>query len=276
MPMSEENRRKARERMKARHATSEGRVTKPQHINKANAEPVLQEPAMEPRGNSLEEDVADLTRRLNELLANQPQQRAKIATEAAAEGKEAPRFSPQGDMIGSFEKYIIDSSHYPDPCAALAEEPRLARFAFSENYELDFAVSTTSYTTIDNVRTREPKFTIKLIRIILDEDTGEATDKRYVVCTGIFHEDPEAAIEIARRNNIEVDTTDQEQFLNQMRYLRMRDWLLEAFYPPKPDNASQRTETVIGNRLVEVFTKSNVVGEQSDPIPFSQLKKMKA
>jgi hypothetical protein len=56
-----------------------------------------------------------------------------------------------------------------------------------------------------------------------------------------------------------------------MRYLRMRDWLMEAFYPPKPQVVQGRHEEVIGNRVVEVFTVNQEVGNGTPTMPFSSL-----
>lgn len=183
-----------------------------------------------------------------------------------------PQFGHGGRLIGTFEKYLVDPKNYDDPIKRLAAEPRLQRFAFAHNYLLDWNISTTSYETKDGVNTKEPKFTLKLNRIMMDEDTGELTNQAYTVCQMIFHEDPQAALIVAREQGVDPDTLDQKQFLNEMRYLRMRDWLLEAFYPPKSTATQKKKEMVIGNKLVEVF-EINSVNPQK--MPFDQLKPTK-
>lgn len=180
-----------------------------------------------------------------------------------------PSFNREGGLVGSVEKYIVDPKNYPDPSQRLLDEQRLQRFAVKDNYELNYEVSTTSYQTKDGINMKEPRFKLELIRIIYDEDTGERTTGRYVVCRAFFHEDPQAAIVVARDNGIEVDESNEKAFLDEMRYYRMRDWLMEAFYPPKVQVTKNKREMVVGNKLVEYF---EVNSEDSETIPFGQLK----
>ncbi len=136
------------------------------------------------------------------------------------------------------------------------------------NYELNWNTSVSQYKTADGINTKEPKFTIELNRIIIDEDTGESTNGRYTICRGIFHEDPDAALVVARDNGYTVEEWAEAEFLNEMRYLRIRDWLLEAFYPPKPSQEKKnKKEMVIGGKLVEYFEISS---ESTESVPFSQ------
>lgn len=180
---------------------------------------------------------------------------------------QAPQISHTGKLLGRVDKFIVDPANYPDPCGRLSKEPRLQRFAFPINYELDFKVTSTQYQNQEGVNMREPKFTLELHKIVMDEDTGLATDGRYVVCRAIFHEDPEAALVIARDNGLEVDQSNEKTFLDEMRYLRMRDWLLEAFYPKAAQPIRQRKEVVVGNKLVEFFT----VNSESSQSPFKDI-----
>lgn len=287
--MTEEQRKAASDRMKAYHAAKKQKAK----VNKA-LEPIAQglaalgpqdlddsltfqaaidaaykgpleqypvEPQAPPQMSP--EDINSLLRRVQELERQAAQHKGEAAWNQ-------PRPDPRtGRLIGTIEKYIIDPKHYPDPRERLAREPRLQRFAFSDNYELEFEVTSTQYETKDGVNMREPKFTLALIRIMYD-DAGERTNDRFTVCRAIFHEDPQSAIVVARENGLPVDETNEKGFLDEMRYLRMRDWLLEAFYPPKPIQAKQnKREMVIGNKLVEVF---EINSEQSETMPFSQLK----
>lgn len=192
------------------------------------------------------EDIQALVRRVKELESNFARSATKTDFYQAR-----PEINREGALIGSFEKYIVDPARYPDPCERLSHEPRLKRFAFDINYELKFTVSTVQYQTQDGVNTREPRFTLELINVHMD-DQGNPTNKRHVIRTCILHEDPQAAIEIARQNNIEIGD-DQKAFLDEMRYLRMRDWLLEAFYPAKPQTNNNAKEEVIGNQVVRVY-----------------------
>lgn len=180
---------------------------------------------------------------------------------------QAPATSANG-IIGTTDKYSINSADYPDPTARLADEPKLARFAFKDNYELNYEFSTTEYKTIDNLRFREPKFTLELIRKLFDETTGELTNGRYIICRLVMHEDPDTALIMARQMGYVIEDAAEKSFLDEMRYLRMRDWLVRCFLPSPIKDNSRRKEVVIDGKLVEYF---EVNAEKNAAIPFNQL-----
>lgn len=212
----------------------------------------------EPKETIINPEIDELRRQIEELKALHFQS-ARPSTQ--------PQF--QGNtLVGTVEKYNVDPAAYPNPIQRLSQEPKLQRFAFKENYELSYQVSVSSYQTKDGINTREPRFTLELHRIMFDEDTGEPTNGRYVICRAFFHEDPQAAIIVAQENGLGVDETNQKAFLDEMRYLRMRDWLLDAFYPPKASPIKNKKQMVINNRLVDYF---EVNSENSESIPFNQL-----
>jgi phosphoenolpyruvate synthase/pyruvate phosphate dikinase len=239
--MTPEERKAFGEKMKAAREAKKQEAAEQQV---AAEQPVPEEKEQEDILSS--EDIQALVRRVKELEANFARSATKTDFYQAR-----PEINREGALIGSFEKYIVDPARYPDPCERLSHEPRLKRFAFDINYELKFTVSTVQYQTQDGVNTREPRFTLQLINVHMD-DEGNPTNKRHVIRTCILHEDPQAAIEIARQNNIEIGD-DQKAFLDEMRYLRMRDWLLEAFYPAKPQTNNNAKEEVIGNQVVRVY-----------------------
>jgi hypothetical protein len=134
---------------------------------------------------------------------------------------------------------------------------------------LEWKVGVSAYKTLDGVHTKEPKFEIQLNRVVMDEETGEPTTGRFVISKAIFHEDPDAAMIVARENGVEVDESDEKAFLDEMRYLRIRDWLLECFYTPLiTGKKSNKKEMVVGGKLVEYF---EINSEDSSSIPFGQL-----
>lgn len=173
----------------------------------------------------------------------------------------------QGKVLGEVEKYLVDPGNYPDPTKRLADEPRLQPLAFKFNYELEYGVSVTSYETKAGINMKEPKFAITLNRIVVDSQ-GNPTNKRYIARKLIFHEDPQAAMVIARDNGIDIDRSDEKVFLNEMRYLRVRDWLFDIFWPKPIDEQAKISEEVIGGTIVQVFTKSS---EESSAIDFDKL-----
>jgi hypothetical protein len=214
-------------------------------------------------------DVGDLIKQIQELKDMQ----WKIMA-GQFNGTDAPSVQ-NGKLTGVVEKYSTEKGYYPDPRERLSKEPRLARFAFPINFELNWEVSTVEYENIEHVRMREPRFTLELVRIMMDEDTGDATDGRYIICRLLMHEDPEAAMVIARQQGIVFETDDEPLFLNEMRYIRMRDWLIECFFPPKANNTSQRTDKVIDGRLVQFYEKTAEVDSDDTKIDFSKIKKFK-
>lgn len=265
MPMTVEQKKAASERMKAMHAKKKAEKAA---AVAAPEEPVTrpgeEQPVEQPQINipaATNDDIAELLRRIKELEDRQfiPQIQPGFQ----------PQMSVQG-MVGTFTKYDINPINYPDETDRLAAEPKLQRFAFDHNYELRYSVGVSSYDTKNNVHVEEPKFTLQLIRIVMDEETGEPTNRRFVVCQMIFHEDPATAVIVAREHGLDVDEVNQRAFLNEMRFMRMRDWLIECFYPQKPIFNGNKKQTVIGNRLVEVY---EVNSEQSQSIPFNTMSK---
>ena len=176
-------------------------------------------------------------------------------------------FNQAQPVVKAVTKFSVTPHDYPDPRERLSDEPKLQEHAFKQNFTLKWEIGRTGYEK-DGVSYTEPKFDLEVWRWLRDED-GELTDKQYRVHRLTFHEDPEAAIQMARDKGLDVDETLQRDFLDEMRYLRMRDWLLEIFYPPKTQANQQTREEVIGNRLVPVLEVNSF---QAVGIPIDKLK----
>jgi hypothetical protein len=217
-----------------------------------------------------EDDIEQMKAQIEELkqLVFQSQRPAERPAERPTEqAPQGPQITATG-MIGTLHKYNTDPNYYPDYSERLAVEPRLARFAFGENWELEQSVSLSSYTTIDNRRISEPKFTIQLIGKVFDED-GEDTGQRYVRKQMIWHEDPDSALAVAKDNGLNVKDYQEKEFLDEMRYIRVRDWLLENWYAPSNTNKKSKTrQQVIGNQVVDVYEVSSTT---TASIPFNTL-----
>jgi hypothetical protein len=259
-----EQRKAASERAKAAIAAKTAVETETQ----INTPQDYQEPAVQPTQKDMPEvDYADIMRMITELKSETSYWREK-ALENKGDGQ--AQMGARG-LVGTITKYNLDKGHYPDPRERLSNEPRLQRFAFKLNYELGWEISVSQYKTADGINYREPKFTLELHRIVMDEDSGEPTNARYTVCRAIFHEDPDAALVVARENGVEVETWEERAFLDEMRYIRMRDWLIEAFLPPKPaQDKMNKREVVIDGKLVEYF---EINSEKSESMPFDKLNK---
>ena len=74
---------------------------------------------------------------------------------------------------------------------------------------------------------------------------------------------------IAKEQNVVIDKTDEVKFLNEMRYLRVRDWIFDIFWPKPAQNVTAMREEVIGGSLVQVVTRNST---ETGEIDFSQIK----
>lgn len=270
MTMSEEQKKAASERMKAYQAAKkllkdntpptdvQAEVPSPEEIGTLPSESRSTE-------DELRAQVAELKDLFIQTLRGQTNQ-----------GSPAISVGNGGKLIGEVEKYTVDPTNYMDPTKRLSEEPRLQAMAFNLNYELEYEMSVRPYETKTGVNQKEPEFLITLLRVVLD-DQGLPTEKRYIARRMVFHEDPQAAIVIARENGISLEeftdldntTENQKLFLNEMRYLRAKEWLFDIFWPRPAKKQDGLHEEVIGGTIVQVFTKSS---EEPSGVDFDQIK----
>jgi len=271
---TDEERKAFGEKMKALREGKKIQITKEEKLHLKEEEPIVevheQEVLEEQTDNEILRQLKEL-KESNELLKAAffgQQNQMQNPQEATNQQRQGITVSGGGRLLGEVEKYLVDPDNYPDPTPRLRKEPRLQPLAFDYNYELVYEVSVTTYETKTGVNTKEPRFTITMNKIVLD-DQGEQTDKRYVARSIMFHEDPQAALVMARQNNIEVDKTNEKAFLDEMRYLRVRDWLFSIFWGEKPaDSNKVLSEVVIGGQLVQMFTKSSA---ESSSIDFDKI-----
>lgn len=185
---------------------------------------------------------------------------------------------------GTREKYDTDPDKYPDYTDRLAKEPKLTRFGFKDNYRLMYDVKLSRYQRADGVWEQQPRFIYQLWGKRIDPDTGEfmtskdaktglKTEVIYGINQYIFHEDPEYFMLVAREEGLPVTDDNLEEALSEARYIQVRDWLLGCFYPEAARPSENRTEMVIGNKLVEVKEVAIEEGERVK-FDFSDMKKL--
>lgn len=238
MAMTEEQRKAASDRMKAMHAKKKEVVSTP--------------PIKENAGVTLTQEQFDqIMQRLEKAEEHKTQTVTQVAPNSG--------FDNFGKPVGVIQKYSVDPAHYNDPRTKLADLQELERVAFSHNYMLDWDVEQLIYDTKFGTSFSEPKFTLVLWRKMFDEE-GNPNGKRLLIQNGVFFEDPIAAVKEATRIGIPLDNSTSSEFLEQMRFLRYKQWLMDIFNPKRPESTkARRTPQVIGGVVYEVEDYSVVV-----------------
>ena len=168
-------------------------------------------------------------------------------------------FDSFGKPVGIMQRYSLDPAHYKDPREALYESKELKRHAIRENYMLTWDVDQLIYDTKYGTSMSDPKFTLTLYRKKFNED-GTESGKRILIQTGVFFEDPSASIKEAIALGISVDNANSPEFLEQMRYHRYKQWLLDIFNPSRLTSTKPKTrEEVIGGKVYTIEDYSVVV-----------------
>ena len=182
--------------------------------------------------------------------------------ENSATVTEAPQnngFDQFGRPVGVIQRYSVDPNNYKDPREDLASLPELERVAFKHNYMLEWDIDQLIYDTKYGTSFADPKFTLVLYRKMFDED-GQPNGKRILIQTGIFFEDPAASIKEAAALGLPIDNANSREFLEQMRFLRYKAWLLDIFNPKRLTSTKKKvTQMVIDNKVVEVEDYSTLI-----------------
>lgn len=168
----------------------------------------------------------------------------------------------ENGVQGILVKYPVEHSHYPDPTKRLFDEPSLKRFALAENYIFKWEVDGVTYEK-DRVKYSEPRFTLSLFRRLYDEN-NEPTGKAALVARQMQHEDEVTAQIAAQRMGILDQFESVDQLLDEIRYLRLRQWLFDIFTPPKVVQFKNKSTTqVINGKAVEVFDTEAITDHDS-------------
>lgn len=251
-----------RERTQAQIEADKARMARVRAKRAANITPVIDPENSDPgpdlwpekpaKGITLtQEQFAEIMTRLEKAEEH------KTHTETSV--PQGSGFDQFGKPVGVIQKYSVDPAHYNDPRQHLSGLPELERIAFSHNYILDWDVEQLIYDTKYGSSFSEPKFTLILWRKMFDED-GTPNGKRVLIQTGVFFEDPITAVKEATQLGIPIDNSTSSEFLEQMRFLRYKQWLMDIFNPKRSVNTKpKRTPQVIGGMVVEVEEYSNVV-----------------
>lgn len=171
----------------------------------------------------------------------------------------APGTDQYGKPVGIFQKYSVDPADYQDPREQLYDLPELRRFAFKENYMLDWEVEQSLYDTKFGTAVSEPKFTLTLKQRRFDED-GNTKKGLIVRGRAVFFEDPAASIKEAVMLGLTLAEQNTPEFLSQMRFYRYKFWLMEVLSPRAPENTKNKIhEEVIAGKVYVIEDSQTVV-----------------
>lgn len=219
--------------------------TEPTTAPKLPEEPTAPLSPVDPR----DEMLAKLWAEIESLKANQtkPSPEAALATTMQMQGVQLGA----GGIQGIQYKYPVDKGYYPDPTDKLYDEPRLAHLAMRENFDFDWDVEGVTYEA-HNITYAEPRFIVELWRKMRDDEGNVIKGRRMFIARLYLHEDELVARIAAEKLGLTGTFTDNADMLNQIRYFRIRDWLLAVFYPEKIKARNQNFTTVVGGKVVEI------------------------
>jgi hypothetical protein len=248
MPMSEEQRQKASERMKAMHAAKQPQTNTPKTEEQA------ERPA-QPKMVQIDEAV--LNQLMQRLAAVEDQ------TPPVIQNLQQPQtinLGMGGQTVGVLTKYSIDPNYYPDPTPMLFNEPTLQRFSPAMNYRFKWQVEGTTYETKFGTNIREPLFTVTMYRVDFDEN-GQPLESGFRLRRLQLTEDEVTMAKIATELGLDLNNTSLKDLLDVTRYHRIRQWVLEYFYPPNFNRENENTEMVdpVTGRVVTVENISKLL-----------------
>lgn len=190
-----------------------------------------------------------------------PDMTPEAALQYTAQMQGQPTVGRNG-IQGKLVRYPIETSYYPNPVARLYAEPTLKRFNLEENYFFDWTVEGVEYEKY-GVTYAEPKFTVRLFRRLFDDDGITPNGQFALINRQIMHEDEVVARAAADKLGLTDSFESFEDMMNEVRFLRIRQWLLDLFTPVKVETHKNKpTQQVIDGKVVEVFdTEALIDGE---------------
>jgi hypothetical protein len=205
--------------------------------------------------------ILELMQKMMEMMeANKGNKIDKSAAVDEMAQLQGVRVTAQGGVQGQVFKYPVDKGFYADPTERLYDEPKLRRFALRDNYFFSWDVEGETYEK-NGITYTEPRFTVAIYRHVFDED-GNETNKLALVTRNYLAEDEYMATIIANKLGFADKFESKEAMMDEVRYVRIRDWLLEVFTPINIKGKPKRATTmVIDGKAVEVFDTEVVLGE---------------
>jgi len=218
-----------------------------------------------------------LTQEQFDALMNRLAAVEKTPTQPVKAQEQVARLDYNNRVVGVVPKYGYDSSLYHSPIDRLMNIKELERFAFRENHFLTWSPVEVEYENKAGINMSEQRFELKLLKRLFEDDgtptplldtdgkqmydaKDEPLHKSYLVSRLFYFEDPAAARTAARSLGIDVTESNSIEFLEEMRYLFCKDWLMERFQVRRPSSTPRSTSTMlIGSTQVEVESYSEIV-----------------
>lgn len=201
----------------------------------------------------------ELTQEQFDSLMNRLNAVEDSKTQIATEKSPSSGMDQFGKPIGVLQKFSIDPADYEDPRTRLMDLPEFERFAFKQNFVLDWEVDQTLYDTKYGTAISEPKFVLTLKQKRYDED-GNVKKGLIIRGRGIFFEDPMASIKEAVALGLPITEQNSPQFLSDMRFLRYKFWISEILNPRRPESTKAKVhEEVIAGKVYVIEEYQAVV-----------------
>ena len=247
--MTDEQRAKAAENLKK---AREARAAKQAEPAQPEAQPT---PTMQTLSPELKDELLlRLMREIDELKAQRP---AGYNPEAALEMN--ARMQPgvnigRNGLQGVVMRYNIEPSWYPNPTERLYDEPSLRRFGLRDNFFFDWKVEGVEWEKA-NITYSEPRFTCRIFRRMFAEDGVTPTGQMALINRMVLHEDEVVARIAADKLQLRDKIGDDfRELMDEVRFLRIRQWLLDLFSVPKVETHSRAPrQMVVDGKVVEMY-----------------------
>lgn len=164
--------------------------------------------------------------------------------------------SSTGDIQGIINKYPIDKDFYPNPVNELLDyaEKAMPAIAIRVTHDILWDVVAHPYQTANNIWYNEPWHIIQIDKRLFDDqgeplrdkDSGDEIVIRWRV--GYFFEDEIMVKQAANKQGLK--DYDSDNLANEIRLLRMKRWLKDIFYPPKPKPTHSDRQVVVNGQVV--------------------------
>jgi hypothetical protein len=174
-----------------------------------------------------------------------------------------------GQIQGVINKYPIDKAFYTDPVEELLAyaDKAMPSMAVRTLYDIVWEFTDRPYQSAQNIWYNEPWHVIHLYKRMFDDQGEPVTtldelgNKDEVVIdwrTGYFFEDDVLVQQYANQHGLV--NYDATEIANELRITRMKRWLRDVFFPPKPTSNFNAKQIVVNGQVVEQTVRSKVLG----------------